>query len=88
MSMTAPQGAIKKITRELNFGKKGHHPHVAPQFRHASARGRRQLRIIQQYLGHSSLMTTIEYLHLTDTAAADARGTVERCFSGSSSPEE
>jgi hypothetical protein len=29
-------------------------------------------------LGHSSLMTTIEYLHLTDAAAADARGTASR----------
>lgn len=38
------------------------------------------LRIIQQYLGHSSLMTTIEYLHLTDSAAADARETIETLF--------
>jgi integrase len=80
MSMTAPQGAIKKITRELNFGKKV----TIHTFRHSFATHLLEagvsLKIIQQYLGHSSLMTTIEYLHLTDTAQQDARGTVERLF--------
>ena len=33
----------------------------------------RPLRLIQQYLGHSSLQTTMIYLHLTHTAAVDAQ---------------
>ncbi len=38
------------------------------------------LRAIQQYMGHSSLQTTMVYLHLTDSADADARKTIEKLF--------
>lgn len=38
------------------------------------------LRLIQQYLGHSSLQTTMIYLHLTDTAAIDARKVINELF--------
>jgi len=36
------------------------------------------LKVIQKYLGHSSLQTTLIYLHLTETAEADARQAIER----------
>jgi integrase len=31
-------------------------------------------------MGHSSLQTTMVYLHLTDSAEADARKTIEKLF--------
>ena len=36
------------------------------------------LRLIQQYLGHSSLQTTMIYLHLTSLGQEQARATIER----------
>ena len=72
--------AIKKITRELNFGKKVSIHTLRHSFATHLLEAGVSLRIIQQYLGHSSLMTTIGYLHLTDTAQQDARGTIEKLF--------
>ena len=38
------------------------------------------LKVIQKYMGHSSLQTTLVYLHLTETAEANARQTIETLF--------
>jgi site-specific recombinase XerD len=35
------------------------------------------LRLIQQYLGHSSLLTTMVYLHLTTVSQEQARAKIE-----------
>lgn len=80
MSMTAAQGAMKKITSELDFGKKVTIHTLRHSFATHLLEAGVSLKIIQQYLGHSSLMTTIAYLHLTDTAEASARETVETLF--------
>lgn len=80
MSVTAIQGAIKQITKQINFGKKV----STHTLRHCYATHLLEagvpLRLIQQYLGHSSLQTTMIYLHLTDTAAIDARKVINELF--------
>ncbi|TWT86120.1 tyrosine-type recombinase/integrase [Neorhodopirellula pilleata] len=38
------------------------------------------LKVIQKYLGHSSLQTTMIYLHLTETAEANSREIIEDVF--------
>jgi site-specific recombinase XerD len=39
------------------------------------------LRLIQQYLGHSSLKATMIYLHLTSLGQEQARATIDRLMS-------
>jgi site-specific recombinase XerD len=72
MSVTAVQGAIKQITRKIDFGKKISTHTLRHCYATHLVESGVPLRLIQQYLGHSSLQTTMIYLHLTHTAAVDA----------------
>ena len=80
MSVTAVQGAIRQITRKINFGKKISTHTLRHCYATHLVEAGVPLRLIQQYLGHSSLQTTMIYLHLTHTAAVDAQRVLNDLF--------
>ena len=80
MSITAVQGAMKKITKQIDFGKKVSIHTLRHSYGTHLLEAGVSLRAIQQYMGHSSLQTTMVYLHLTETADADARKVIEELF--------
>ncbi len=80
MSPTAVQGAMKKITCQIDFGKKVSIHTLRHSYGTHLLEAGVSLRAIQQYMGHSSLQTTMVYLHLTDSGAVDARQTIEKLF--------
>lgn len=88
MSISTVQGTIKQITEQLNFGKKV----TTHTLRHSYATHLLEagvsLKAIQKYLGHSSLQTTMIYLHLTETAEVDSRQVINQLFAGRSKKRE
>jgi len=78
MATSTIQGAMKQIVQRLGFRKKV----CVHTLRHSYATHLLEagvgLKMIQKLLGHSSLQTTMIYLHLTSVAEADGRKTIER----------
>jgi len=80
ISTSTVQKAMSKIAVELKFAKRV----SIHTLRHSYATHLLEtgvsLKVIQQYLGHSSLQTTMVYLHLTDSAETNAREVIESLF--------
>jgi site-specific recombinase XerD len=78
MARASVHGAIKRVVRELGLRKRV----TIHTLRHSYATHLLEagvnLRLIQRYLGHSSLHATMIYLHLTSLGQEQARATIDK----------
>ncbi len=83
MAMGSVQGALRKILQQLPKIKKHATIHT---LRHSYAthliEAGVNIRIVQQYLGHASLVNTMIYLHVSDLGNNDAAGRINRLMGG------
>ena len=83
IKMSAPQAAMKKALKRAKIHKKGVSVHT---LRHCYATHLLEsgvnLRYIQIYLGHSTIVSTLVYLHLTAAGNSDAYGIIDNLMSG------
>jgi len=78
MAQSTVQKPMKQIVDQIGFGKKISIHTLRHSYATHLLEAGVSLKVIQKYLGHSSLQTTLIYLHLTETAEADAREAIER----------
>lgn len=83
MARSSVQQIMRRILKELPVIKKHATLHT---LRHSYAthliEAGVNLRIVQQYLGHASLETTLIYLHVTDLGNSDAAARINRLMGG------
>jgi site-specific recombinase XerD len=83
MAKSTVQGAFRQAKREAGILKKNVSVHT---LRHAYATHLLEagvnLRVIQQYLGHAQIETTLVYLHLTHTGQEDAYARINSLMEG------
>ena len=84
MALGSVQGALRRVMAELPKIKKHITIHT---LRHSYAthliEAGVNIRLVQQYLGHASLVTTMIYLHVTELGNDDAAGRINRLMGGS-----
>lgn len=83
VSERSVQRAFAQVVQEVGLKKKGLCPHT---LRHSYATALLEagvnLKVLQAYLGHTSLQSTEVYLHLTRHSDQQARAAVERLMNG------
>ena len=83
MAISSVQGALRRILAKLPQIKKHATIHT---LRHSYATHLLEagvnIRLVQQYLGHASLVNTMIYLHVTDLGNDDATGRINRLMGG------
>lgn len=72
MAISSVQGAFRAAKEQAGITKKGVSVHTPHCYATHMLESGVNLRVIQQYLGHSSLETTMVYLHLTTKGQEDA----------------
>ncbi len=77
MERFSVQGALRRVVRDLGFRKAIHVHTLRYIYSTYLIEAGVNLRLIQQYLGHSSLQTTMVYLHLTTASHEQARARIE-----------
>jgi integrase/recombinase XerD len=78
MNKSSVQGALRRVVQELNLRKAIHLHSLRHSYATHLLEAGVNLRLIQQYLGHSSLQTTMVYLHLTSQGQEQARATIDK----------
>jgi site-specific recombinase XerD len=78
LSRPSVQGAMRRVVRQLGLRKRISIHTLRHSYATHLLEANVNLRLIQQYLGHSSLQTTTLYLHLTSHGQEHAISTIER----------
>jgi integrase/recombinase XerD len=82
MERSSVQGAMRRVVAELKLRKAVSIHTLRHSYATHLLEAGVNLRLIQQYLGHSSLRTTMIYLHLTTASQEQARARIEELMGG------
>jgi len=77
MAKDSVQGAMRRVVEQLGFKKRVSIHTLRHSYATHLLEAGVSLRLIQQYLGHSSLQTTMVYLHLTSAGQEQAREKID-----------